>query len=263
MSELEFIASFLAEISPFVDRRYADKGSLGITTKQSPSDLLTEVDLAVQKMAVERIAAAFPDDIVIAEEGDHAQWSTHAPERSWIMDPIDGTQNFVRGIFPAYGVSLAFARGKQVVAAGVSMATAKRTYLAERGAGATCNGVRVRVSEVADLPSARLEVDFAYPGKRAATLRTADRLMREVGQIRCHGAAVVGICAVATGDAEAYLHVCLNPWDYAAAQLVCEEAGGKVTRLDGAPAFPFDADQSFLATNGLLHQALLERLPAR
>ena len=210
--EIQFIRELLDELASYVRERYADRTSVEVTSKSEPNDLLTEVDLAVQQRAMERIAQVFPGDLFLAEEAGMSRIPGDVPERVWLMDPIDGTQNFVRGIFPAFGISLAFAAKGEVVAGGVSLAIPGDLFWAERGSGAFRNGRRIHVSHVGSLEEARAEVDFGGPPVREGTLAAATGILRDAGQIRCHCAAVVGLCSVATGDMDAYIHVSLNPW---------------------------------------------------
>ena len=130
-------------------------------------------------------------------------------------------------------------------------------FLAEQGSGSYRNGARLRVSEVQRLEEACVEVDFSTIHDRRAFVSRAVNVMRQAGQIRCLGAAVGGICQVATGDADGYLHMSLYPWDYAAAQLIAEEAGAMATRLDGSPLRVFDGREGVLVTNGAVHDAVL------
>ena len=173
--------------------------------------------------------------------------------RCWIIDPIDGTQNFVRGLFPAFGVSIAFAASGRAVAGGVAVPALGDAFLAERGGGAHRNGAPLRVSTTPCLSVARAEVDFANQDLREETMRRLGGVLLRAGQIRCHCAAVIGLCSIATGDADGYFHVGLSPWDHAAATLIVDEAGGQSTRFDGSPIELFGADRSLLATNGRIH----------
>ena len=257
MTDIDFIQQVLAEQSAYVLTRHACRREVSVSSKGDANDLLTEVDLAVQTAIVARIAAQFPGDKVMAEEGDYA----HAPEniegRCWILDPIDGTQNFVRSLFGTFGISLGLAVGDKVVAGGVAFPVMGETFVAERGSGAFLNGQRQRVSDVAEFGSARVEVDYGFPNVREETFRRSTSIVLQSGQVRCHGAAVVGLCSIAMGAAEAFFHVALNPWDYAAGQVIVEEAGGKTSRFDGSRLRPFDARPCVLATNGVLHETML------
>lgn len=256
MSEIEFIRATLDELAVFVRQKYAMRESLSMTAKGEPNDLVTEVDLAVQEEIQRRIEQAFPRDAIVGEEHGMTGFPEGKDTRAWVIDPIDGTQNFVRGLFPAYGISLAFAIGGLPVAGGVAVPGNGQLFHAEKGNGAFRNGERIRVSGVDQISHVRAEVDFAGMVDRVATLRAFGPLIEEVGQVRCHCAAVIGLCSIATGDMDAYVHVTLNPWDYAAGMIVVQEAGGMVTRLDGAVINLFDGGQGVLGSNGKIHNEL-------
>jgi myo-inositol-1(or 4)-monophosphatase len=260
MIELAFLEEHLPELASYVRDRYADRGAVTIGSKAEPTDYVTEVDLAVQQMLEERIRAAFPGDHVVGEE-DLTEFPEDPDARCWIIDPIDGTSNFVRGLFPSFGISVGFVQWGNPVVGGVMLPMTGDLFLAERGAGATRNGERIHVSAVDDLAAACAEVDFSIRPHRAPLLDVTRRLIEETGQIRCHCAAVVPLCSIATGDIDLYVHVALNPWDYVAAMLVVEEAGGKATQFDGAPLTPIrPGRRSILASNGVLHETARAKL---
>ena len=257
MTELAFIRQALDEMAIFVRGKYAMRDGVRVTSKKEANDLLTEVDLAVQEELVSQIRAHFPGDAIFAEEAGFNEAPADRDGRTWLIDPIDGTQNFVRGLFPAYGISLAFAMGGRSVAGGVAVPGKGELYLAERGSGAFRNGEHLRVSDIATAGHARAEIDFSCPADRTNTLMRFAPLIEEIGQVRCHCAAVIGLCSIATGDMDAYVHVTLNAYDYAAAMLIVEEAGGRVTRLDGSPIHFFDGRPGVLGTNGAIHEELI------
>ncbi|NUM52944.1 MAG: inositol monophosphatase [Candidatus Hydrogenedentes bacterium] len=256
MREREFIQSTLDDMAIFVRSKYAMRDGMRISTKREANDLLTEVDLAVQEEIVGRIQEEFPHDAIYGEEAGMNEVPADPDGRTWLIDPIDGTQNFVRGLFPAFGISLGFAEQGRPVVGGVAVPGRGELYLAEKGGGAFRNGERIVVSDVGGLASARAEVDFSGPWDREEILHRFSRLMVEIGQVRCHCAAVIGLCSIATADMDAYVHVALNPFDYAAAMIIVEEAGGRVTRLNGGPIHLFDGGRGVLASNGLLHDSL-------
>ena len=260
MTEIQFIEKFLDENAGYAREKFADRGDLTVTSKTTPTDLLTEVDLTLQHRAVELIREHFPGDSILAEEGEFSSTPEDPNARCWIMDPIDGTNNFVRGVFPIYGISLAFAEHGLAQAGGVAIPNMDMTFLAERGKGATCNGASCRVSEIQSMDATRIDVDFSLVSDRQALLNRASAILTNVGQIRCHGSAVCSIIQIATGDVDAYLHMSLNPWDYAAAQLIVEEAGGMATRLDNTPLQLFDGRDGLLISNGAMHSELLENI---
>jgi myo-inositol-1(or 4)-monophosphatase len=133
-------------------------------------------------------------------------------------------------------------------------------FMAERGAGSFCDEQRLRVSEVQQVSQARVDFDFSGLNDRTVFLERALRIVHEAGQLRCYGSAVASLCHVATADSEAYVHMNLAPWDFAAAQLIVEEAGGKSSRLDGSPLRLFDKRNGILISNGPVHQELLRLL---
>ena len=257
MQEMELIEHFFKENWNYVVDKYHDRGLVTVTTKKDPSDLLTEVDLTIQKRFLDLVKERFPGDLVVGEEGDLAHIPLNAMGRAWVIDPIDGTYNFVRGINPLFGISIAFVQKGTAQAAGVAFPVNGMTFLAEQGSGSFCDGRRLRVSGVQHLNQACVEVDFSGIADRELFIGRAVNVIRKVGQLRCEGAAVGGICQVASGDVEAYLHMMLSPWDYAAAQLIAEEAGAVSTRLDGTPLRVFDGRNGLVISNGAIHEALL------
>jgi myo-inositol-1(or 4)-monophosphatase len=260
MKEIQFIENFLRENRAYVREKYAAKKELIVTSKLDANDLLTEVDLTIQKRIVDEIRSVFPGDNILAEEGDLNVAPKRAPERCWVIDPIDGTANFVRGMFPIFAISVAFTRNGVATAAGVLFPESGDLLLAEQGGGAMRNGTKLKVSQVADPASARLDVDFGILSDRRPSFDRFTNLMCHTGQLRCHGSAVASLCQVATGDIDAYVHVTLHPWDYAAAQLLVEEAGGMATRLDGGPLRVFDGQKGVIITNGALHAPMMRLL---
>ncbi len=260
MSEIGLIEGFLKDNQDYVQEKYADKGALTVTQKTSASDLLTEVDLTVQKRFVDKVESAFPGDVIVGEEGDLSRFPDDPEARAWLIDPIDGTYNFVRGLFPVFGVSIAFMSGGLIQAGGVLLPMMDELFLAERGSGAFRNGERLQVSGVQQLSEACIDVDFCEPGDRKHLFKRCNEVLLQAGQLRCRGAAVVSICQIASADIEGYVHMNLTPWDFAAAQLIVEEAQGVASRLDGSPLRPFDRVGGILLSNGAVHQELVDLL---
>lgn len=256
MTEIDLIRDLLEEVASYAVEAYERRAEIPVRHKSGVTDLLTEADEEVQRRIAARIEAEFPGEPIVAEElGMHG----YPPDPSgpcWVVDPIDGTQNFVAGLFPTFGISVARVCGQVPTAGGVILPVTGDLFLAESGSGASRNGDRIEVSGTKSVDTARVEVDFSDAPDRAATLTRFARILEASGQLRSHGAAVVGLCSVATGDADAYCHVSLSPWDYAAAALIVSEAGGQATRLGGEAIHLFDSDQSILATNAILHEDL-------
>ena len=264
MDELRFIADVLAETAPWVRERYGDRSALAVNTKSGVMDLVTAVDTEAQERIIARIRATYEGDAIVAEEAGMDRAPASGAKRCWYIDPIDGTQNFVRALFPAFGVSIAFGDAERTMAAGVALPLLNTIFLAERGAGATRDGGRIKVSDIDVLESAKVEVDFGAPHVRDKTLYEFADVMARSGQVRSYCSAVVGLCSVASGESDAYCHSGLSPWDYAAAGLIVEEAGGAVTRPDGAPIRLNDeANRGIVATNGRIHDVCLKAVRGR
>ena len=257
MNETAFIEKFFQENCQYVLNKFSNKQLLTVANKSNANDLLTEVDLTLQKRFVEETAKTYPGDLVIGEESGLNIVPENPEARVWVVDPIDGTYNFVRGLNPAFGISIALVQEGFAQVAGVFMPLNNLTFLAEAGSGSYCNGNRLKVSSVQHLEEACMEIDFGVPDERRALLKRAGDVLRKAGQVRCQGASVMGICQVASGDVDGFLHIGLEPWDFAAAQLIAEEAGAMATRLDGEPLRVFDGKRGVLISNGAIHKTLL------
>lgn len=257
MRELEFIQEILAELSPFLLERFENRAAMTISQKSGLADLVTEADIEAQRRIEAAIERAFPGDVLVGEESGRDRPPDDPNARCWVCDPIDGTHNVARGLVPGWAVSLAFVEGGAPRAAGVAAPGLGQTFLATSGGGATRNGTPIRVSTIGTLDEARIEMDFARPVDRVRSLAAGAHAMRWGAQLRCHGAAVVGLCTVACGAAEAYIHGGLYPWDYAASMLIIREAGGKVTRFDGSDVRVFDGQRGLVASNGAIHSEIM------
>jgi myo-inositol-1(or 4)-monophosphatase len=199
-------------------------------TKTSATDLVTEADRAVEAELVGQLLAARPDDGVLGEEG------ADRPGRSgvvWVIDPIDGTTNFVYG-YPGYNVSVAARVNGEVVAGVVVDVVHEEVFAAARGTGATCNGLPIRCGATVDIGHALVATGFGYTAdQRARQAQLLTTVLPAVRDIRRGGAAAVDLCWVGCGRVDAYYEEGLKPWDLAAGGLVASEAGATVVE---APA---------------------------
>jgi myo-inositol-1(or 4)-monophosphatase len=209
-----------------VERR---KGVEVSATKSSPVDIVTEVDKAAERLIHERLMAARPDDGFLGEEGGS---STSTSGVTWIVDPIDGTVNFLYGL-PQYAISIAASVDdgpeKGVVAGIVVNVESGEVFAATRGGGATCDGRPLRVRDVVPMPQRLVITGFSYVAAvRARQAAAVASLVTEVRDIRRLGSAALDLCAIAAGRADAYVEEGLNPWDVAAGGLVATEAGARL-----------------------------------
>jgi myo-inositol-1(or 4)-monophosphatase len=224
-----------------------------ITTKTTPTDLVTAVDRAAETLIVERLLAARPDDGILAEEGMGTQGTSGV---RWIIDPLDGTVNYVYG-FPAFAVSIGAEIDGEIVTGVVHDAARDEVFTATLGEGARRDGAPISVSGHDVLATALIGTGFPYAADgRAATARTLVGVLPHIRDIRRAGAAALDLCSVACGRLDGYYELGLAPWDLAAGGLIVREAGGVTSDFAGGPM----RAGSVVATTPLLHQALLDLL---
>lgn len=228
---------------------------------KSAVDPVTDVDHRAQALIVAGIRAAFPGDVVIAEE-DQSHRQVTGP--CWYIDPLDGTANFVHGL-PHFAVSIAWFDAGRAQVAAVYDPSKDDLFRAERGTGAYLGDQRLEVSEVTALDRALLVTGFPYDRRDHIDfyLEYFREFLRNAQDVRRYGSASLDLCYVAAGRFDGFWEWKLKPWDTAAGLLVVEEAGGRVTDFDGSPYDPWLP--RILATNGRIHDECVEvmrRLPS-
>ncbi len=226
-------------------------------------NLVSDADIEAERSIVNVIRRTFPHHAVLAEELHRDAVDS---EHLWVIDPLDGTNNFAHRI-PQFAVSVAYYRAGRAECGVVYQPLTDEWFVARRGCGAFHDGRAIQVSDSTRLDQALLGVGFFYDRDKImdATLAAIGDLFRQqIHGIRRFGAASLDLCWVGLGRFDAFFEFELAPWDFAAARLFVEEAGGRVTTCDGAE-LPL-AKSSVLATNGPLHPAVLDivrkRLPA-
>lgn len=200
-------------------------------TKSTPTDAVTDVDRASERLIVARIAAARPGDAILGEEGTSRPGSTGV---RWIVDPLDGTVNYLYGI-GCYAVSIGVEVGGIRTAAAVVDAATGDIYDAASGAGSRLNGAPLACTGEADLSLALIGTGFAYvTAARARQAQIAAAVLPQVRDIRRCGSAALDLCSVAAGRLDGYYERGIQPWDRAAGLLIAAEAGARVTVVDTA-----------------------------
>lgn len=236
------------------DMQMAGFGQVHQIGKKGTIDLVTEVDVAVERMFRDLIAERFPEHHILAEEMGGAATPPNGP--CWVFDPIDGTTNFAHGL-PIFCASLAFEVAGVAEVAAVYDPNRRELFTAERGGGAFLNGKPLQVSSAGSLVDALLVTGFPYD-VHARVDEIVGLFAAFVGQaraVRRLGSAAVDLCWVAAGRMDGFWEADLKPWDIAGGALVVAEAGGRVTNMDGSP---FNSrGRHVLATNGPLHEAML------
>lgn len=224
-------------------------------TKSSPTDVVTAADQASERLLVDGIRVARPDDGVLGEEGASVEGSSGV---RWVVDPVDGTVNFLYGI-PQWAVSVGV-EVDGVPTVGVVFDPAKdETWTAVRGQGAFLDGRPVRCSSATELSQTMLATGFSYDARRRAVqAQHLVRVLPLVRDIRRMGAGALDLCAIAAGRVDAYYEQAMNPWDWTAGALIAREAGARVGGLRGRPE---SSDLVVAAAPGVfeaLHDLLVE-----
>jgi len=214
-------------------------------SRKGPSDFVSTADLGAQKILREELGKARPSFGFIMEEEDNAADTSSKNER-WIVDPLDGTTNFLHGL-PHWCISIAAARGKEIIAGVILDPIKDETFWAEKGLGAYVNSQRLRVSARGDFADCLIATGIPFKGNmKEAPVFTANMnvIMPKVAGIRRLGAAALDMAYVAAGRYDAYWENSINVWDIAAGAVLVKEAGGFVT--------PFDPKQSLLDEGGII-----------
>ncbi|XP_061653028.1 inositol monophosphatase 1-like isoform X1 [Phyllopteryx taeniolatus] len=210
-----------------------------VMVKSSSIDLVTQTDQKVEKLIIQSVKEKFPTHCFIGEESVAAGEAcvlTDAP--TWIIDPIDGTTNFVH-TFPFVAVSIGFSVNKQVEFGVVYSCFQDQMYTARRGRGAFCNGEPLQVSQQQDIQQAIIATEFGSNRDPQTVDKIFSSLKRVVSipvhGVRGTGSAAINMCLVASGCVEAYYEIGIHVWDVAAGSLVVAEAGGVLMDVEGGP----------------------------
>jgi myo-inositol-1(or 4)-monophosphatase len=220
----------------------------GVGSKSSDTDLVSDADREAEELIAALLAAERPDDGLIAEEGSSRD---AASGRRWIVDPLDGTINYLYRL-PAWCVSVALEDEAGLAAGVVFHPLRDELFAAERGAGSSANGVRLRVRDGDRLERALVATGFSYEAEqRASQARRVAELLPRVRDIRRAGAAALDLAWVAAGRLDGYYERGGHAWDWAAGRLLVTEAGGAVAEMEGEPP-------GLVAANPALLPALAE-----
>jgi myo-inositol-1(or 4)-monophosphatase len=250
-----FLATAVEAVVRAGDIQIARFGSALRVQKKGDIDLVTDIDVEVERMFRALVAERFPDHDVLAEE--MGQTRTGARHR-WVFDPLDGTTNYAHGI-PLFCSTLALEIDGVPAVAAVYDPNRRELYTAERGLGARLNGDPLKVSSTATLDDSVLVTGFPYdirePQRLQAIVGLFAGFLGHARAVRRLGSAAIDLCWVAAGRMDGFWEQALMPWDVMGGALIVQEAGGRVTNLDGSP---WDAHKgSVLASNGLVHEEML------
>lgn len=251
--------NFAIQTAHDAGRVLAEKFGRVTAMQKGDIDLVTEADLAAERLIVERVRSYHPRHAILAEEaGEVVALGGGDADYKWIVDPLDGTTNYAHG-YPVFCVSVALEHKGEIVVGVIYDPIREELFAAERGEGATLNGRRIRVSDVSDLNRALLCTGFPYDVRtRTEFARHFAAFIMNAQAVRRDGAAALDLAYVAAGRFEGFWEEGLRPWDVAAGRLLVEEAGGRVTHYDGTPFHVYTPP--ILASNGLVHEAMMRVL---
>lgn len=231
---------------------------LNFETKPGRHNLVTEMDKRSEQLIIESIKSHFPDHHFLAEESGES--GENKEGIAWVIDPLDGTVNFAHHI-PFFSVSIAATFQGDVLASAIYCPMNEELFIAEKDNGAYLNGKKLTTTETAILDSAIVATGLPY-NVLENPLHCLDHFVNfaKMGvPIRRMGSAAIDLAYVAAGRFDMFWEVLLQPWDYAAAKLLIEEAGGKITDFEGNPCKTFTAGP-IIASNGILHEQTLKHI---
>jgi myo-inositol-1(or 4)-monophosphatase len=245
------LAGRLAREAGLLVQRGRRGGIDSVVTKSSATDVVTEFDRASEELIVGQLARHRPNDTIVGEEGSERSGTSGI---TWLIDPIDGTTNFLYDL-PGWAVSIAAVDHAGPIVGAVYVPGRDELFTAHRGGGSRCNGRPIACTTLGEPAHALLATGFSYvPERRAAHAARVARLIDQVRDIRRLGAASVDLCYVACGRLDAYFEENLGPWDLAAGELIAREAGCRTGDLLGGVARP----EQVLAANPALFEPLAE-----
>lgn len=225
-------------------------------THKGTVDLVTETDIASEKLIRSLLAENFPEIRFHGEEDGGADWRSG---EVWVVDPLDGTTNFANNL-PHFCVSIAYCRDAEPLAGAIVNPITGDVYSAWKNGGAWLNGTRLRVNNISEINEALSVTGFPY-NRREHLDEILERLRIMLMKTQCVrrlGSAALDLCYIARGIYSIYWETSLKPWDVAAGLLIVNEAGGRVSRFDGTPMLLDSLE--LLATNGILHNESVELL---
>lgn len=236
--------------------RYLDKRDQLTVSKKSHNDFVSEVDRFAEQEIVSLIKKTYPDHSIMAEEGGEQQGS---PDYQWIIDPLDGTTNYLHG-FPQFAVSIALKSKGKLEHAVIYDPISQELFTASRGGGATLNDRRMRVSNAKGLEGALLGTGFPFkqPQHLDCYLQTFKALHPNAAGIRRAGSAALDLAYVAAGRLDGFWEIGLKPWDMAAGILLIQEAGGLVGDFSGG--HDFMKTGNIIAGNPKLFKAIAQTI---
>ena len=237
-------------------RKNIGKITANVVEDKQPFDYVTDIDKACEQLIINSIKGHFPDHEILAEESGKNQ-NTH--NYRWIIDPLDGTTNFIHG-YPHSSISIALQKDDEVILGVIYDPYRDELYHAEKGRGAYCNQKRIRVSKRANVNNCLISTGFPFKKRHLLEQywKALSAIFMEVSGIRRTGSAALDLAYVACGRFDGFWELKLSPWDIAAGSIIIEEAGGKITDVEGKNNHIRTGD--VIASNVIIHDFLLNKI---
>ncbi len=236
------------QASKVILKYFGKKESIKIKPNKS---LVAAADLEANKVIIKTIKKHFPNHSILSEESG---FENKKSDYKWVIDPIDGTHNFLHGI-PIFGTSIALEYKNEVILGVLHFPILKLTVIAEKNKGAFLNGKRIKVSNKKSLEHSFILFEFSYANRKEKT-DFLEKLIHKTIDVRNFGSAVYHLLLVACGKCDGFVILATNEWDIAAGFLIVEEAGGKITDLHGNKWNPHQS--KYIISNGKIHKELLK-----
>ncbi len=241
------------EAGNFIRNERIRSGAMEFQTK-GLHDFVTDVDRQSESFIIEKLQEMLPDSGFIAEEGT----KTHkGPRYNWIIDPLDGTTNFIHGLFP-YSVSIALLEDEELQLGSIYEIGADELYCAWKSGGAWCNGVQIQVSHAQALKDSLIATGFPFTNfdHMEAFMNVIRKIMQTTHGIRRFGSAAVDLAYLASGKFDGFFEYNLNAWDVAAGIVIVKEAGGRITDFSGGENYLYGKE--IVASNSTIHDEFLQ-----
>jgi myo-inositol-1(or 4)-monophosphatase len=254
------VVDLCRDVGKFILTEGASFDRTRIEQKTDFNNLVSYVDKEAERMLVKSLHNIFPQAGFITEEGTVAESKGH--EYNWIIDPLDGTTNFLHGL-PVFAISVGLARNGEAVLGVVHEISHDECFHAVEGAPAYCNNKIIQTSAVTTMSESLLATGFPYyhSDKKEEYLEIIKDFLDKTHGIRRLGSAAIDLAYVASGKMEGYFEYNLNAWDVAAGACILKQAGGKLSDFKGGNNFLFGHE--LCATNGKIHESMLEVIQAR
>lgn len=264
MSDVKLLETARAAARAAAEVHHAHLGTVGVEAwdAKGPLDFVTHVDREAEARVLDHIRQSFPGHAVLAEESSPTADAVHDAEWLWVVDPLDGTTNYLHA-YPMFAVSIAVLQHGTPVVGVVRNTASGEEWYATRGGGACRNGQPVRVSAIEQLGHALIGTGFPFKAQHLIPeyLEQLALLLRCTAGVRRAGSAALDLCHLASGYLDGFWELSLAPWDVAAGTLIVREAGGTITRLDGRD--DVIGQGSILAGNPRIYSALLAAFGGR